>query len=376
MSSQSCYSPLPALAFEDRIHPASLSKCGIHDPALLEFIRTEVSRELIYFLSDKTNEIINSCQIVQIDKRTGQPIPSPSMESIEAELAALGLPTLDDFVAHVIEASNVQIPTLITTVALLERLRGRLPKVAKGMACTRHRVFLATLICAAKYVNDCSPKNKHWSKYSSIFSLPEVNLMEKQLLFLLDFDLNVTETDIVQFFEPFLSQYCFEPSAPSSPVVEQTPVFETVPIAATIPQELAQYSGRKVRTVTRGDVTYTHPGMDRSSSCSSLESVTSTIIQTPPGSPEMPARMAYAKPAVHKQVQRISPLEYQTRQVKTGAIHPSHLAAPPPVTIAGEAPGFLERLMRMHGRRKPMPATQSYDEVDAMTTLIQHGMAI
>lgn len=223
--------------------------------------------------------------------------------------------------------------------------------------------------------------------------------MEKQLLFLLDFDLNVTETDIVQcecvnqlssqktqdinircyhssVFEPFLSQYCFEPSAPSSPVVEQTPVFETVPIAATIPQELAQYSGRKVRTVTRGDVTYTHPGMDRSSSCSSLESVTSTIIQTPPGSPEMPARMAYAKPAVHKQVQRISPLEYQTQQVKTGAIHPSHLAAPPPVTIAGEAPGFLERLMRMHGRRKPMPATQSYDEVDAMTTLIQHGMAI
>lgn len=117
------------------------------------------------FMSDKTDEIIKSCQIVQVDPRTGQSLPSPSPESIEAELAALGLPTLDDFVAHVIEASNVQIPTLVTTVALLERLRGRLPKVAKGMACTRHRVFLATLICAAKYVNDCSPKNKHWVSF-------------------------------------------------------------------------------------------------------------------------------------------------------------------------------------------------------------------
>jgi len=119
-------------------------------------------RLLIDFLSDKTNEIINSCQIVKVDPRTGLPIPSVSSADVDAELVSLGLPTLDDFIAHVVEASNVQIPTLVTTVALLERLRGRLPKVAKGMACTRHRVFLATLICAAKYVNDCSPKNKHW----------------------------------------------------------------------------------------------------------------------------------------------------------------------------------------------------------------------
>lgn len=33
--------------FEDRVHPASLSVCGIHDPALLELIRTDVSREMV-----------------------------------------------------------------------------------------------------------------------------------------------------------------------------------------------------------------------------------------------------------------------------------------------------------------------------------------
>lgn len=54
-----------------------------------------------------------------------------------------------------------------------------------GMHCTCHRVFLATLIVAAKYLNDQSPKNKHWSAHSQIFSVGEVNLMEKQLLSLL-----------------------------------------------------------------------------------------------------------------------------------------------------------------------------------------------
>lgn len=53
------------------------------------------------------------------------------------------------------------------------------------MPCTCHRVFLSTLIVTAKYVNDTSPKNRHWARYSSVFSVAEVNLMEKQLLVLL-----------------------------------------------------------------------------------------------------------------------------------------------------------------------------------------------
>lgn len=37
--------------FEDRTHPASLTPCGVHNPALLELIRTDVSREMVCKLS-------------------------------------------------------------------------------------------------------------------------------------------------------------------------------------------------------------------------------------------------------------------------------------------------------------------------------------
>ena len=65
------------------------------------------------------------------------------------------------------------------------------------MHCTRHRVFLAVLICAAKYLNDSSPKNMHWQKYGRFFNSAEVNLMEKQLLFLLDYRLRVEEDELL-----------------------------------------------------------------------------------------------------------------------------------------------------------------------------------
>lgn len=185
--------------------------------ALDEFVLLPVSQHMINHLARQASLVIRceqSSSTVSSSKATLLTPPStPPPEGYEREAAQLPpLPSLESFITSLVNRSHVQAATLMTSLVYLARLQSRLPPVAKGMRCTVHRIFLASLILAAKNLNDSSPKNKHWARYTSVkgydgfgFSLAEVNLMERQLLYLLDWETRVTEDDLFEHLEPFLA---------------------------------------------------------------------------------------------------------------------------------------------------------------------------
>ncbi|KAL1929342.1 hypothetical protein VTP01DRAFT_1480 [Rhizomucor pusillus] len=128
---------------------------------------------------------------------------SSSSAQVAAATNQIQIPPLSYFVKYVARRSGATSGTLLGALVLLDRLRTRLAPIARGMPCTCQRIFLATLIVTTKALHDTSPKNKHWARYIQYFTLPEINLMEKQLLALLDFQLLINIDELHRMLARF-----------------------------------------------------------------------------------------------------------------------------------------------------------------------------
>jgi hypothetical protein len=195
----------------------TLSPAELNAAALEYFVYQPVDKKMIRYLAKAAADVIQ-CDPTMMPPpaQTARPrYPSPPRESAPRAVRSSDgpLPSVEEFITQLVISSNVQVPTLMSSLVYLRRLKSRLQPMAKGLRCTTHRIFLAALILAAKYLNDSSPKNKHWANYSVVsthvysfgFSRTEVNLMEKQLLFLLDWDLRITEEDLYCELDHFLA---------------------------------------------------------------------------------------------------------------------------------------------------------------------------
>ncbi|ORX96770.1 cyclin-like protein, partial [Basidiobolus meristosporus CBS 931.73] len=101
------------------------------------------------------------------------------------------LPRLSDFMLKVIRRTNTSHSTLLIALMYLIRLKQRHPG-CKGTYGSAHRLLLASIIVASKYLYDDAYYNKTWALVSNgMFTIKEINQMEFELLYFLNFRLHI-----------------------------------------------------------------------------------------------------------------------------------------------------------------------------------------
>ncbi|KAJ9048714.1 PHO85 cyclin-1 [Entomophthora muscae] len=96
---------------------------------------------------------------------------------------------------------ELRVSKITSIIALIycDHLRCRLPINACGASDTLYRVFTASLLVACKYMGE-KYTNKDFAEASGIFTLQEINQIERELLILLDYNIWISSDMVRDFY--------------------------------------------------------------------------------------------------------------------------------------------------------------------------------
>ncbi|KAF9517605.1 hypothetical protein BS47DRAFT_1313920, partial [Hydnum rufescens UP504] len=125
-----------------------------------------------------------SCPDSNAVTQTGAPVPSPK---------------LAHFVAYALHRTRLSSSVTFAALFLLQRLKSRFP-AARGSS--GHRLFISAFMIASKVVCDDTYSNKSWCVVGQgMFSLREINQMEREMCGYLEWILNIQPTELEVFTE-------------------------------------------------------------------------------------------------------------------------------------------------------------------------------
>ncbi|PWN25791.1 hypothetical protein BDZ90DRAFT_62895 [Jaminaea rosea] len=140
---------------------------------------------------------------------------SSSVSSSPSSSTTKAAPRLSEFIAYALHRTRLPLAVTHQALFLLKRLKSRFP-AARGSS--GHRLFISALMLASKSTCDDTYSNKSWTIVGQgLFSLREVNQMERELFGYLGFRVNVEIEELDDFVAGLEQGRIHAPVEPPSP---------------------------------------------------------------------------------------------------------------------------------------------------------------
>lgn len=134
------------------------------------------------------------------------PTTSASENSPPLTESGKRMPKLVDFIAYALYRTRLNDAIVHSALLLLTRLKQRYP-TARGTSSSPHRLFLSALMLASKMSMDDTYSNKSWVIVGqNLFSLSEVNRMERELFGFLNSNCYVTKEELKAWYHEWCDQ--------------------------------------------------------------------------------------------------------------------------------------------------------------------------
>ncbi|CAG8518255.1 5177_t:CDS:1 [Ambispora gerdemannii] len=92
--------------------------------------------------------------------------------------------------------------TMVVGLIYVHRLKRTLPATARGDFDTPYKIFLSAILLASKYLSDHSLQNRNIADITNgLYSVKDVNTMERSFLGLLKYELWVDVDEVKKFLD-------------------------------------------------------------------------------------------------------------------------------------------------------------------------------
>ncbi|KAJ3823901.1 hypothetical protein F5880DRAFT_1563939 [Lentinula raphanica] len=250
-------------------------------PYLMQLLKLEISKPIIdyivYYISHIVGQESVEQPITHHPMTRGRSSKRPPRQSKASDSPSSANAT--SFVKRVLRRASVTMAELLATLAYIDRARPYL-QVSSDSKYPFERVFLGALIVASKFLNDSCLPNMHWAQCTRLFGKHDVGRIEREFLEVLDWELKLTEDDLLSHYDSLILA-----TFPDAPEVS-LPTTSTQCSTSEIPRVCGQERPHCVDEVGEGSLSFPSPAHQRSNT--SQPTHLPLIIQLPSPSPISP----------------------------------------------------------------------------------------